>query len=139
MSLVTLWIIMGIILLIAEMLTGTFVLVFISLGCFSAALVCALMPGQIAVQIIVCAVISLVGAVLLRKPLQRKLMKTSSITNDIGKEVIMDQNILPHQQVRIAYQGTTWEASNVGTEEILKGDRVTIVGLDNTILLLRKN
>ena len=139
MNLITIWIILGIILLIAEMLTGTFVLIFIALGCFVAALSILLLPQAVTASIIVCAVISLVGAFLLRKPLQKKLLMSADVQNDIGQVLLMDQTILSHQQVRIAYQGTTWQATNVGAEGIQRGDRVTIVGLDNTVLLLRKN
>ena len=139
MNLITIWIILGIILLIAEMLTGTFVLIFIALGCFVAALSILLLPQAVTASIIVCAVISLVGAFLLRKPLQKKLLMSADVQNDIGQVLVMDQTILSHQQVRIAYQGTTWQATNVGAEGIQRGDRVTIVGLDNTVLLLRKN
>ncbi len=138
MTNLTLWLLCGMGLLIAEMLTGTFVLIFISLGCFAAALVSGISDDQLALQILVCAVISLVGMFLLRKPLQRKMMKSAKVEADIGREILIDQTIPPHAQVRISYQGTTWQATNLGTEALQQGDRVTIVGIDGTILLLRK-
>lgn len=133
-----LWLIAGIILLIAEMTTGTIVLIFISIGCFVAAAVSILAPELLALQFIVCAVVSLVGTFALRKPLQRRLVKTTNMQPDIGKEIVVDSNIEPHKRSRISYQGTTWEASNVGTESIATGDHVTIVGVDGNILLIRK-
>jgi membrane protein implicated in regulation of membrane protease activity len=139
MNILTLWVLTGIILLIAEMMTGTFVMVFIALGCFFAALSSLLFVNSLNLQIIVCAVISLGGAFLLRKPLQRKLLKSANHESDLGKEIVVDQEISPHQQARISYQGTTWAATNVGTEKIHQGNRATIVGVDGNILLLKKN
>ncbi len=140
MSFATMWIVLGIMLLVAEMLTGTFVLVFFALGAFISALVAAFAPDLIAAQLIANAVISFTGALLLRKPLQRKLLKSAQNHQiDLGKEITIDQPIPAHQQTRISYQGTTWQASNVGTDDIHHGDRVTIVGMDNLTLLVKKN
>ncbi|MCC6138194.1 MAG: NfeD family protein [Bdellovibrionaceae bacterium] len=133
-----LWLIAGLILLIAEMTTGTIVLIFISIGCFVAAAASMLAPDMLAVHFIVCAVVSLVGTFALRKPLQRRLLKNTNMQADIGKELVVDANIEPHKRNRITYQGTTWDASNIGSDSIAKGDHVVIVGLDGNVLLIRK-
>lgn len=133
-----LWLIAGLVLLIAEMVTGTVVLIFIALGCFIAALGSLLAPDMITLQLIICSLVSLAGTFLLRKPLQRRLLKSTSLQADIGKEILIDQDIEPHKRSRISYQGTNWDASNIGTESIKNGDHVTIVGIDGNILLIRK-
>lgn len=133
-----LWLIAGLVLLIAEMATGTVVLIFIALGCFMAALTSMFAPDAYTLQIITCAVIAVVGTFVLRKPITRRLMKSSSIQADIGKEILIDTDIEPHKRSRISYQGTTWEASNIGTSSVKNGDHVTIVGIDGNILLIRK-
>lgn len=132
------WLIAGLLLLIAEMMTGTIFLIFISMGCFVAALTGMLVPDSLAIQSIVCATVSLLGFFALRKPLKRKLLKATSLQADIGKEILIDTDIEPHQRSRITYQGTTWDASNIGTDKIQNGDHVTIVGIDGNILLIRK-
>ncbi len=139
MNIAAIWIIIGIVLLIAEMLTGTFVLIFFSLGAFLSALVASFAPDVISVQLLTGAVVAIAGALVLRKPLQQRLLKTSPVIMDIGKEIVIDQRIAPHQQTRISYQGTTWQATNVGTETINVGDRAAIVGKENLTLLLKKN
>ena len=132
------WLIVSLILLIAEMMTGTIFLIFISMGSLVAALTAMLAPESLALQSIVCAVVSLLGFFALRKPLQRKLLRANNLQADIGKEILIDTHIEPHHRSRITYQGTTWEASNVGTDKIQNGDHVTIVGIDGNILLIRK-
>lgn len=138
MSAPLLWLIAGLILLIAEMATGTIALIFIALGCFVAALTSMLVPDTLTLPILSCAVVALVGTLVLRKPLTRRLMKATSLKADVGREILIDTDIEPHKRSRISYQGTTWEASNIGSDSVRNGDHVTIVGIDGNMLLIRK-
>lgn len=133
----TLWILAGLILIIGEMVTSGFFLLFVALGCFAAALVGSL-GGSGIMQGIVCAVVAVTGLLVLRKPIQKRLLKTITLSADIGKEISVDQAILPHQQTRITYQGTSWLATNLDPETLKQGDRVVIVGIDGNVLLIRK-
>lgn len=138
MSYLTLWMILGVILLVAEMLTGTFVLVFIALGCFIAALVAITAPLNLVAQITACTLVALLGVFALRKPLQRKLLKSESFQADIGQVVAVTVSIPAQQENRINYQGTTWSAKNVDDTDLNAGDHALIVGLDGHTLLLKK-
>lgn len=131
------WVILGIVLVIGEMLTGGFFLIFIALGAFAASLTAALDQGM-AVQLLTCAAVSVAGVAALRKTLQRKMLKSISVSSDVGRELVVDQAIAPHKRARITYQGTTWEAVNMGSENIGSGDRAVIVGVDGICLLVRK-
>jgi membrane protein implicated in regulation of membrane protease activity len=136
-NLQTIWIISGIVFIIGEMVTSGFFLMFISLGCFAAALV-ASVGGIWAYQGIACAVVSVLGVLVLRKPIQMRMLKTMQISADIGKEIVLDQPMQPHKQSRISYQGTSWLATNLDREELKQGDRIVIVGIDGNELLIRK-
>lgn len=133
----TLWLVLGILLLIGEMLTTGFFLLFIAIGCFAAALG-ASMGATYLVQGVICALVSILGVWFLRRPIQQKLLKSVNLSADIGKEIQVDQAIGPHQQTRITYQGTSWSATNLGNEDLKQGDRVSIVGIDGNTLLIRK-
>lgn len=136
-DLFTLWTVAGVGLLIAEMLTGSFVLVFIALGCFAGSLMAS--AGQPAtLQILTVAAVSVLGAWFLRRPIQKRFLKAINLNADIGREIQIDQAIAPHQQTRITYQGTSWMATNLDAEALKQGDRVVIVGIDGNILLIRK-
>ena len=138
MELLNFWLIAGLVLLVAEMLTGGFFLMFIAIGAFAAALT-ASFGGVFAAQAIIGSAVTIVGLLVLRKPIQKKLRETSaSVKNDIGKEILVDQVIMPHKQGRITYQGTTWQTTNIGHEPIMVNDHALIVGLDGNILLIRK-
>ena len=133
----TIWIIAGLALIIGEMLTGGFFLLFLALGCFAGALMASLGASYL-LQGLVCAIVAVIGVLTLRKPIQKKFLKSITLSADIGKEIHVDQAILPHQQTRITYQGTSWLATNLDSETLKQGDRVVIVGIDGNVLLIRK-
>ena len=138
MSTITLWVVLGTCLLVAEMLTGTFFLLFLALGAFSASLLALFGLDSVPLQIVVCGVVSLAGFFILKKPLQKKMLKAAAVQNDLGQRVQLDQAIAANQMGRVNYQGTTWEARNVGSESISKGDWALIVGTEGHTLLLKK-
>ena len=133
------WILAGILLLILEMLSGSFVLLFVSLGCFGAALTAALeTTPSITLETVVFLLTSIIGVTLLRKPLQRRMLRSIQISVDMGKEILAQSEIAPHQTSRIAYQGSQWQATNLDNVAIRTGDRAVIVGIDGNTLLIRK-
>lgn len=134
------WVVLGIALLILEMATLTFTLIFIALGCFAASIISFFpqLSSSYALQIGVCALISVVGLFGFRRQLQSHMLRSITLKVDIGKEILIDHSIHPHQTARISYQGSSWQATNLDPEELKKGDRVCIVGIDGNTLLLRK-
>lgn len=138
MNATALWVILGTLLLVSEMVTGTFVLIFFALGSFCASLVSLFYPQNSSVQFVTCAAVSALGFWLLRQPMKRRLFKANSVHVDIGKELVVDQSMAVSQQGRVNYQGTTWQASNLGSDDIASGDRATIIGIDGNTLLIRK-
>jgi membrane protein implicated in regulation of membrane protease activity len=121
------------------MMTGTFVMIFFGLGCFAAALFGVLANPEPSIGMIFGSVIALVSALLLRNPLQKKFLKSITLEADIGKEIQIQENISPHKQARITYQGSTWLATNLDSEDLKEGDHVVIVGIDGNVLLIRKS
>lgn len=137
MNTTTYWILAGITLLIGEMLTGGFFLVFIALGCFAASLGSLLGLVPLA-QMGTCAGVAVAGAVSLRQVAMRRMLKGQGAASDVGKEITIDQPLAGHGRGRVRYQGTSWEANNLGAENIGAGERAVIVGMDGNTLLLRK-
>ena len=138
MSTITIWVLLGTGLLVTEMLTGTFFLLFLSLGAFSASLAALFGVHSMPLQIVICGVVSSLGFFLLKKPLQKKLLKSASIQIDQGQIVRIDQPLSAGQSTRISYQGTTWEARNADVADLNPGDQALIAGTEGHILLLKK-
>jgi inner membrane protein len=137
MSTITIWVLLGTGLLVTEMLSGTFFLLFLSLGAFSASLAALFGLQSIPLQIVICAVVACLGFFLLKKPLQKKLLKSAAIHIDQGQILRMEQPLAPGQTTRISYQGTTWDARNTDSVALNPGDRARIAGTEGHILLLK--
>lgn len=138
MSTISLWVVLGTCLLVAEMVSGTFFLLFLSLGAFSASLAGILGLTSFPLQIVVCGLVSALGFLLLKKPLQKKMLKSAAIQLDLGKTIIVDTALSPGQTTRISYQGSTWDARNEGAQSLIPGETALIVGTDSHLLLIKK-
>lgn len=135
---ITFWLIAGIALIIGEMISFSFFLLFVALGCFAAALL-ATMSSSFYAQAFVAALISILGILALRKPLQQKLAKSqTNISADLGKIVQIEAQVASQGQSRVTYQGVSWVIKNVGNEELIVADKAVIVGVDGNTLLVKK-
>jgi membrane protein implicated in regulation of membrane protease activity len=134
-----LWVLFGILIITGEMLTSGFFLLFVSFGCFAAALVATFEPSFF-IQGVTASIVAIIGVVFLRKPIIKRFTKKAHVDSDIGQEVVVDSVLNPNQQARINYQGTTWMATNRGTVTINAGEKATIIGTEgNTLIIMKSN
>ena len=105
----TLWLIVAGVLVMAELLTGTFYLLMLSLGATAAALM-AYADGTLTWQIVTAAIVGGGAAVLwyLKKPLSNDA-QDSNVHLDIGETVTVDAwDAQGHTQVK--HRGAQWAA-----------------------------
>jgi membrane protein implicated in regulation of membrane protease activity len=105
----TLWLIVAGVLVMAELLTGTFYLLMLSLGATAAALT-AFADGTLTWQIVTAAIVGGGAAVLwhLKKPLSNDA-QDSNVHLDIGETVTVDAwDTQGHAQVK--HRGAQWTA-----------------------------
>jgi membrane protein implicated in regulation of membrane protease activity len=105
----TLWLIVAGVLVMAELLTGTFYLLMLSLGATAAALT-AYADGTLTWQIVTAAIVGGGAAVLwhLKKPLSNDA-QDSNVHLDIGETVTVDAwDTQGHAQVK--HRGAQWSA-----------------------------
>ena len=105
----TLWLIVAGVLVMAELLTGTFYLLMLSLGATAAALM-AYADGTLTWQIVTAAIVGGGAAVLwhLKKPLNNDA-QDSNVHLDIGETVTVDAwDAQGHTQVK--HRGAQWAA-----------------------------
>lgn len=106
------WVITGFVLVIAELVTGTFYLLVIALGAFVAALV-AWLGGNELVQAAVGGVVAIAGAVFVRQWHRRNRPDEDGGTSflDRGQPVVLEgwTNEAAHI-ARVKYRGASWDA-----------------------------
>ena len=132
---VLVWFLVGIVFLALELLLPGLIVFFFGLGAWCVALMLALMPMSLAVQLLVFVVASLVLLVGLRsllkkvflgRSLEKDAMDGGQLLEGTG-EVIDD--ILPPSLGKIKYSGSFWQAS--ADQPLLKGTTVRILEKNN--------
>lgn len=136
------WIIIGIILLIIESSTISFVSLFFAIGCFVAGL-SSLIVSSIGTQIIIMCIVSIIGVIFGRRILQKyfdvnKEVKPSTINALIGKIGVVTKEIDQDGIGLVKIEGEVWSATSVDSKYIPKDVNVLIKYIDGVKLVVEK-
>jgi membrane protein implicated in regulation of membrane protease activity len=138
MDLWIIWLVAGLALVIAELVTGTFYLLVIGIGAFAGAAV-AWMEGGFITQAVVSGLIAVAGAYIVHL-WHSKQPKSSEGSNflDRGQPVVLESWANEAARIaRVKYRGTTWEARLSRPEERPSpGSTLYIEGQDGNTLLI---
>jgi membrane protein implicated in regulation of membrane protease activity len=125
MSAYVAWFVLGFVLLIAELLSGTFYLLVLAVAAGVAALT-ALAGGSMALQLVVAAAIGLAGSLWLRRSRAVRAggAAADAMQNlDVGQPVRID-HWTTARTARASYRGAEWDVELVAGEEARPGDFV---------------
>jgi membrane protein implicated in regulation of membrane protease activity len=139
MSTWLLWLIAGIILVIAEMTTFTFYLLWLGVGAFAAAF-STRFTDDVMMQIAVGCLTALVLTILTR-PLTRNVRHSSvgfydPYQNIVGKTGIVQEPISPDKMGHVRVGSDVWSANS--SEPIEAGETVIVMERSSTILEVQK-
>jgi membrane protein implicated in regulation of membrane protease activity len=133
-----LWAVVGFVLVIAELLTGTFYLLVIALGFFAAS-ACAGLDANFLVQAIVGCAVALVGGWLVHHWHESQRTKDGGKSNvlDRGQAVVLEGWSNESAGIaRVRYRGTSWDARVPAGEHPQTGTTLYIDGQEGSMLLL---
>ena len=134
---VTLWGIAALALLIFEILSGTFILLFFAIAAAVTAL--AALAGLAALhwQLVLFAACGIALLALFRKKLLQRASQSKAHTPvDVGGVVTCESEIAPGAEGVAAYQGAPWTAKNVGEAPIARGQQGRIVRTEGVKLFI---
>lgn len=136
-----LWAILGILLLIAEIISTTFVFAFFSMGAFVVALTTWLgFTDTLASQLFIFSVVSLVMLGLFRQRARgwfnRPLLHKEYVEN-VGEQATVTKPIPANGEGRIAYRGTEWTARASHGEAIGEGQKVVIQQMEGIKVVVK--
>jgi membrane protein implicated in regulation of membrane protease activity len=129
---VVIWAIIGVILIIVELMSMTFVFAFFGVGALIVSITtwAGLTPGLNS-QLAVFAVSSLLMTFVLRKTAKKLFFGSHDIPPDYkGQKVRVVKAIPVGHEGAISYRGSEWIAFSDSTETISEGSMVEIVSLD---------
>jgi inner membrane protein len=139
MEMWAIWLIIGVLLIIAEMATLTFYLLWLGIGALFAALAAWLFPDAIGVQVLIGIVVAM-GLTIYTRPLTRRMRQSKGFTDVIyqlvGQEGIVIEAI-PIDGLGIVRVGNEkWSAA--ADEPLVAGTSIIVVQSRNTTLQVQK-
>ncbi len=142
-SLPQIWLIVGLVMLVIELISVLLVFIFFSIGALVTALLASLgVLPNLELQIISFSVLSLLSMVLLRKhakQLLEKRGKNSEYTEFVGETAMVIKDILPNTEGKIYYRGAEWKAVSLTEETITAGSKVEIIETQGIVLVVQES
>lgn len=135
------WMVLGLLLLIAEMLLPTdFFVFFTGVGAMVTALTTGLgLTDGLMSQAVTFAIVSVVSLVTLRGWMRRLMhrdMPTNEVDSLVGETATAIGDIPPHGTGRVTLRGTSWSARNASALPITAGAMVRVERTDSITLLV---
>jgi membrane protein implicated in regulation of membrane protease activity len=133
MSLELVWLLLGLVLVVVEMMTGTFYLLILGIAAFIASAV-AYSGGEFWLQALVAAGAAIGGSIVVRRR-KRAAAPVDSSAIDVGQTAVMEEWVSePQRLARVRYRGTLWDAEVQGGLTLVKGDLLFIAGTEGNRL-----
>ena len=136
------WVLLGILFLIAELLSISFVFAFLSVGAFVTALTSWLgLTPELPAQLFGFAAVTLLTLVTGRKPLRRwfdSRTKKQEYVESVGDKAVVTETIPASGEGRIFYRGTEWTAVSQHHESIMAGRQVVIKKMDGIRIIVEQ-
>jgi membrane protein implicated in regulation of membrane protease activity len=108
----TLWLLLGLALVVIELMTGTFYLLVLALGAFAAAIT-AFLGGGVVVQALTGGVVACIGTWFVHRWHKTHTAQQSADAQqlDIGQAVVFERWVdAASARARVRYRGTSWDA-----------------------------
>jgi len=135
MSTTVIWATIGIVLILAEVFTSTFVLLFFGVAALLVAGSKALGLDNLPVEIVAFGALGMLLTLTLRKKIQASFGRPELYRAD--EYVQLSEDIPPRGTKTISYQGTTWTAVNESDSALVRGGRAVVVRTEGVRLYLK--
>ena len=129
------WLLAGLLLVVVELMTGTFYLLILGIAAGIGALV-AFLDQPFWMQALIAAIAAGVGGILVNR-YHRKVNDTSpeDTANDVGQTVTIESWVSePQRLARVRYRGTIWDADVLGNDRTEVGARLYVVATQGSRL-----
>jgi membrane protein implicated in regulation of membrane protease activity len=137
-----LWVILGVICIILEMLTPTFFFMSLGIGAILTGIL-SLMIGNTVAQILMFIIISFLSFLILRKISRKVFIVAENKTNIyalIGATGVVVKDIQPYSRGRVKIRGEEWSAESEDKEVIHLNEMVVVRTVSgNKVIVAKKN
>lgn len=138
-SYLMLWVLIGAIGLVLDLITSAFLFVWFTIGSI-AAIICFAVGYGIKIQVItficVSAIFTAVGYPIVKRTIKKTVAKTPRMEESyIGREITLEDDVM--ETAIIKFDGIYWTVKNQG-EPVKKGDKVKITGIEGNKVIIKK-
>ena len=132
------WVAVGLVLLIIEVFTLSFVVLFFGLSALVVAGI-KLTTGtnNLAIELVIFAILGCACLLGFRNKLRQIFNKSARVNTDALTVIDLSVAIAPHNKAKIEYQGTIWDAHNESDIQLKAGDKAIIVRTDGIKLIVK--
>lgn len=120
------WMALGLILIIAELMTMSLVLLFFGIAALLVALAKYFGLNHVPLEIFLFAVLGLGSMLLFRAKLLKSLKSSNAKLTDQNAVIVLPHDLPAHGTGNVMYQGVTWTALNESDTDLKKGMKVYI-------------
>jgi membrane protein implicated in regulation of membrane protease activity len=141
MSADIIWGVAGLLLIIADVIFGTFFVMFLGAGALiTATLLWTGVPLYNTAQWLTFSAVSTLGVLLLRPKLKQWFGPSSEerFEEHKGQIVVVVEDVLPGKTGKIKYRGAEWQGATNGDDTIQAGENAVITHLDGIVVYIRK-
>lgn len=133
------WIVVGAVCLFLDILTSSFIFVWFTIGSIAAIFANILNYGllvQIIAFLMVSTIFTAIGYPFAKKTIKKTVPVTKTLEQSyVGREIYIDDDVAYKALIKL--DGIYWTVKNEG-ENIKKGDKVKIVGIEGNKILINK-
>jgi membrane protein implicated in regulation of membrane protease activity len=134
------WVVAGFFLLVIEMVSTTLHVGFFGAGAFFVGLLVGLgWDGPLWQQLLIFTASSLISLFFIRPPLMRRLRlnETKVVDTLVGEEALPTAEIAVGGIGKAELRGSTWNARNVGSTPLSRGQRATVERVEGLLLHIK--
>jgi len=120
------WLLLGLVLVVVELLSGTFYLLILGLACGVGSLV-AWLGGAFWMQALLASVAAVAGSVMVRRSKAGATAGSNSM--DVGQTVVLESWVSESQRLaKVRYRDASWEAEVLGDDHVEPGAVLYVSG-----------
>ena len=134
------WLLIGLLLVVVELMTGTFYLLILGIAAGIGSLI-AYLDQPFWMQALIAAIAAIIGGVLVnRYHNAANATSPKDIANDIGQTVTIESWVSEPQRVaRVRHRGTIWDAEVLGNDRIEPNALLYVVAMEGSRLKVSSN
>ena len=139
MELWVIWLILAGILIVVEMLTLTFYLLWLGIGAVAAAVIDLIWPGSLVLELVVGCIVVLVLTIF-TGPISRRFHSSrgfkDAVDELVGKQGIVLEEVAPDKPGIVKVGNETWSA--LSNEPLPRGEAVVVISRGSAVLQVEK-